>query len=207
MSQTRLADHLTLILAALAPGRSTIAAAPSPTADAVIALGARIDVAGSGFAVAGTGNGCLLSPARPLDFGDDATPAMLITGLVATYDMTTHIGCEAPCPQPLLTALGAQGAQITSRDGEGWTVAGPPSAHPVAHEGAGMSEATVAAIMLAALNAPGRTCISGLGEASMALIDIFDRFAAGVMRAKGEDTLAVVIDGQAPLSPCQEDAP
>src|SRR5690606_41397138 len=57
------------------------------TGDAMKAMGARIVKEDETWVINGVGNGCLLEPAGPLDFGNAGTGSRLTMGLVGTYDM------------------------------------------------------------------------------------------------------------------------
>src|SRR5690606_11385864 len=59
------------------------------TGDAMVAMGAKITRAGNEWVIDGVGNGCLLEPQAPLDFGNAGTGSRLTMGLVGTYDMKT----------------------------------------------------------------------------------------------------------------------
>ncbi len=59
------------------------------TGRAMQAMGAKIRKDGDIWIINGVGNGCLLQPESPLDFGNAGTGARLTMGLVGTYDMTT----------------------------------------------------------------------------------------------------------------------
>ena len=63
------------------------------TGAAMKAMGAQIEKRGDEWVIRGTGNGALLQPEAPLDFGNAGTGSRLTMGLVGTYDMeTTFIG-------------------------------------------------------------------------------------------------------------------
>src|SRR6187551_3473411 len=63
------------------------------TGEAMKAMGAKIARHGGEWIINGVGNGCLLEPVGPLDFGNAGTGSRLTMGLVGTYDMkTTFIG-------------------------------------------------------------------------------------------------------------------
>ena len=70
------------------------------TGEAMKAMGAQIEKRGDEWIIHGTGNGCLLEPEAPLDFGNAGTGSRLTMGLVGTYDMeTTFIG-DASLSEP-----------------------------------------------------------------------------------------------------------
>src|SRR3954469_3088777 len=63
------------------------------TGEAMKAMGARLDKRGDEWVIRGTGNGALLEPQAPFDFGNAGTGSRLTIGLVGAYDMqTTFIG-------------------------------------------------------------------------------------------------------------------
>jgi 3-phosphoshikimate 1-carboxyvinyltransferase len=59
------------------------------TGAAMKAMGAHIEKHGDEWVIRGTGNGALLQPQEPLDFGNAGTGSRLTMGLVGTYDMET----------------------------------------------------------------------------------------------------------------------
>ncbi|TIT19078.1 MAG: 3-phosphoshikimate 1-carboxyvinyltransferase, partial [Mesorhizobium sp.] len=56
------------------------------TGAAMKAMGAHIEKHGTEWVIRGTGNGALLQPEGPLDFGNAGTGSRLTMGLVGTYD-------------------------------------------------------------------------------------------------------------------------
>ena len=72
------------------------------TGRAMQAMGAQMRKEGDMWIVNGTGNGCLLEPDEPLDFGNAGTGARLTMGLVGTYDMkTTFVGDASLSKRPM----------------------------------------------------------------------------------------------------------
>ncbi|WP_306119895.1 MULTISPECIES: hypothetical protein [unclassified Roseitalea] len=215
-----LTDHLRIVLAGLAPGRSTLAPAGrsdvAPTITAMTMLGAQVATHGGGLTVHGTGNGCLLAATDALDLGAALTPGLLIVGLVATYDMATTIrlaGASADAAELAALAGGLRdhGAQIDIGDQDGAVIVqthGPPTANPALHEAANRSDTVVAALALGALNAPGRTTIAGLTRDPAGLVAPFTAAAAGVSAASApQGQHRLTIEGQALLAPFHGDAP
>src|SRR5690606_8316015 len=88
------------------------------TGEAMKAMGARIEKAGGEWIIQGVGNGCLLEPVAPLDFGNAGTGARLTMGLVGAYDMaTTFIGDASLSKRPMgrvLDPLREMGVQVVS---------------------------------------------------------------------------------------------
>ena len=171
-------SHRSLMLGAVASGRTRVrglleGADVMSTLGAMQALGARIERDGPeedrAWTVDGLGVGALLAPEAPLDFGNAGTGVRLAMGLLAPYDFTvTFVGDESLSGRPMgrvLDPLRAMGAQVESRT----TEAGPDRL-PVTMRGASLPvpiEYTVpmpsaqvkSAVLLAALNTPGRTTV------------------------------------------------
>ena len=86
------------------------------TGEAMKAMGAVIEKRGGEWIINGVGNGCLLEPAAPLDFGNAGTGSRLTMGLVGTYDMkTTFIGDASLSKRPMgrvLDPLRQMGVQV-----------------------------------------------------------------------------------------------
>ena len=72
------------------------------TGEAMRAMGAHLKKDGDTWIIQGTGNGALLQPAAPLDFGNAGTGSRLTMGLVGSYDMeTTFIGDASLSKRPM----------------------------------------------------------------------------------------------------------
>jgi 3-phosphoshikimate 1-carboxyvinyltransferase len=86
------------------------------TGDAMKAMGAQIEKKGDEWIIRGVGNGCLLQPEGPLDFGNAGTGSRLTMGLVGTYDMeTTFVGDASLSGRPMgrvLEPLRQMGVQV-----------------------------------------------------------------------------------------------
>ena len=116
-------SHRSLMFGGLAAGETRITGLLEGedvlrTAAAMRAMGARIDKRGGEWLIEGTGNGCLLEPEAPLDFGNAGTGSRLTMGLVGTYDMeTTFIGDASLSKRPMgrvLDPLRLMGTQVIS---------------------------------------------------------------------------------------------
>src|SRR5690606_24598118 len=88
-------SHRSLMLGGLASGETRITGLLEGedvmrTAAAMAAMGAAIAHADGEWVINGTGNGCLLAPEAPFDFGNAGTGARLTMGLVGAYDMQTR---------------------------------------------------------------------------------------------------------------------
>jgi 3-phosphoshikimate 1-carboxyvinyltransferase len=164
-------SHRSLILGALALGETQVAGLLEAddvlrTASAMRALGAEIHRAGPGeWRVRGRGVGGFAEPADVLHFGNSGTGSRLVMGAVATTALTAVFAGDASLGRRpmrrVLEPLTAFGAEYLARDGEFMPLALRGAARPIAidHEVAVASAQVKSALLLAALNAPGRTRI------------------------------------------------
>lgn len=135
------------------------------TGKAMAAMGAKIEKQGDVWVIHGTGNGCLLEPRAPLDFGNAGTGARLTMGLTGTYHMkTTFIGDASLSKRPMarvLDPLRLMGVQVeaTSGDRLPLTLHGPLTANPITYRVPMASAQVKSAVLLAGLNTPGVTTI------------------------------------------------
>lgn len=135
------------------------------TKDAMIAMGAKIEKRNGEWIVHGTGNGCLLQPEAPLDFGNAGTGSRLTMGLVGTYDMeTAFIGDASLSKRPMgrvLDPLRLMGVQVKAAEGDRMPLAlhGPTTAIPITYRVPMASAQVKSAVILAGLNTPGVTTV------------------------------------------------
>ncbi|GHD16105.1 3-phosphoshikimate 1-carboxyvinyltransferase [Tianweitania populi] len=136
------------------------------TGEAMKAMGARIERNGAEWVIQGTGNGCLLQPEAPLDFGNAGTGSRLTMGLVGTYDMeTTFIGDASLSKRPMarvldpLREMGVQVLNAASGDRMPLTLRGPKHAAPITYRVPMPSAQVKSAVLLAGLNTPGITTV------------------------------------------------
>ncbi|MFC6490746.1 3-phosphoshikimate 1-carboxyvinyltransferase [Nitratireductor sp. GCM10026969] len=136
------------------------------TGEAMKAMGAAIARDGPAWVIQGTGNGCLLEPQAPLDFGNAGTGSRLTMGLVGTYDMTTRfIGDASLSKRPMarvLDPLRQMGTQVLeAREGDRLpiTLRGPKHAAPITYRVPMPSAQVKSAVLLAGLNTPGVTTV------------------------------------------------
>ena len=131
------------------------------TGRAMEAMGAKIRKEGHAWIINGVGNGCLLQPEAPLDFGNAGTGARLTMGLVGTYDMTTtFIGDASLSKRPMgrvLNPLREMGVQVKAAEGDRMplTLIGPKTANPITYRVPMASAQVKSAVLLAGLNTPG----------------------------------------------------
>jgi 3-phosphoshikimate 1-carboxyvinyltransferase len=136
------------------------------TGAAMRAMGAHIEKKGDEWIIRGTGNGALLQPEGPLDFGNAGTGSRLTMGLVGTYDMeTTFIGDASLSGRPMgrvlepLRQMGVQVLQAAPGDRMPLTLRGPKQAAPIAYRVPMASAQVKSAVLLAGLNTPGVTTV------------------------------------------------
>ncbi len=162
-------SHRALILAALAVGRSTVTGLLESddvraTAAALRALGAEIARGGDGaWTVDGVGVGGLAEPETVLDLGNSGTSARLLLGAIASHRMTCFMTGDPSLrarPMGRVTApLRQMGAEFVARAGGllPLAVTGPEEALPIEYVLPVASAQVKSAVLLAGLNAPGRT--------------------------------------------------
>ena len=136
------------------------------TGEAMRAMGASMQKVGGEWIIQGVGNGCLLRPQAPLDFGNAGTGARLTMGLVGTYDMaTTFVGDASLSKRPMgrvldpLRQMGVQVLDATPGDRLPLTLRGPKRAAPIEYRVPMPSAQVKSAVLLAALNTPGATTV------------------------------------------------
>ncbi|NEH60239.1 3-phosphoshikimate 1-carboxyvinyltransferase [Rhizobium leguminosarum] len=135
------------------------------TGRAMQAMGARIRKEGAQWVIEGTGNGALLAPDAPLDFGNAGTGVRLTMGLVGTYDFhSTFIGDASLSKRPMgrvLNPLREMGVQISASEGDRLpvTLKGPGTPSPIRYRVPMASAQVKSAVLLAGLNTPGVTTV------------------------------------------------
>jgi 3-phosphoshikimate 1-carboxyvinyltransferase len=164
-------SHRSLMFGGLASGETRITGLLEGedvlrTADAMRAMGARIERQDGTWIIQGTGNGCLLEPEAPLDFGNAGTGSRLTMGLVGTYDMTTRfIGDASLSKRPMgrvldpLRQMGTQVVEAEPGDRLPITLHGPKHAAPITYRVPMASAQVKSAVLLAGLNTPGITTV------------------------------------------------
>lgn len=162
-------SHRALIVAALSVGESRIdglldAGDVARTAVALGALGVHVEALGDGaWRVHGRGVGGLTEPAGMLEMGNSGTAARLLMGVLATHPFTSFLAGDASLSaRPMgrvMRPLEGFGASFTARRGAylPLTVRGAAEPVPVTYAPPEPSAQVKSAILLAGLNAPGRT--------------------------------------------------
>ena len=135
------------------------------TGRAMSAMGAKIRKDGDTWIIQGTGNGALLAPEAPLDFGNAGTGCRLTMGLVGVYDFSsTFIGDASLTARPMgrvLNPLREMGVQVTAAAGDRLpvTLKGPKTPAPITYRVPMASAQVKSAVLLAGLNTPGITTV------------------------------------------------
>jgi 3-phosphoshikimate 1-carboxyvinyltransferase len=135
------------------------------TGKAMRAMGARIDKVGDEWVIQGTGNGALLAPTSPLDFGNAGTGVRLTMGLVGVYDFeSTFIGDASLSKRPMgrvLNPLREMGVQVKAEEGDRLPaiLRGPKTPNPISYRVPMASAQVKSAVLLAGLNTPGITTV------------------------------------------------
>jgi len=133
---------------------------------AMTGLGARAAKEGADWVMDGAGNGALLAPQAPLDFGNSGTGCRLFMGMLGAYDFpTTFIGDPSLSKRPMgrvLDPLRLMGCQVLAQEAGGRlpiTLRGSPMANPIDYRVPVPSAQVKSAVLLAGLNAPGITTV------------------------------------------------
>ncbi len=163
-------SHRALMLAALSVGETRIRGLLEGedvlrTAEALRALGCRVENEGGVWRVSGRGVGGLAEPDTVLDMGNSGTAARLLMGVLAAHPMTavfTGDGSLNDRPMGRVTEpLRRMGARFTCRSGGRLpiTLTGTERPLPIEYESPVASAQVKSAVLLAGLNAPGRTTV------------------------------------------------
>lgn len=163
-------SHRSLIMATMAVGQSRISGLLEgedvlDTAKAMQAMGAHVKKQGNDWLVNGVGIGGLSTPDSPLDMGNSGTGARLIMGLVATHPIeATFIGDDSLSSRPMKRVTDPLSLFGTLFKGDqGMTlplsVTGASDPLPIEYEVPVASAQVKSAVLLAALNTPGRTTV------------------------------------------------
>ena len=161
-------SHRALMLASLAKGRTVVTGLLEGedvlrTADAMRALGATIVREAERWVIEGKGVGALDEPADVLDMGNSGTAARLLSGILSSHPITSFMTGDASLrgrPMRRVTQpLSANGSVYATRHGEKLPMAiiGTGEAAPISYCLPVASAQVKSAILLAGLNAQGKT--------------------------------------------------
>jgi 3-phosphoshikimate 1-carboxyvinyltransferase len=205
-------SHRALMIGALAVGESELHGLLEGedvlrTATALRALGAEIERGGDGvWRVRGRGIGGLSAPDDVLDMGNSGTGARLLMGVLASHPLTAVLTGDASLRSRPMARVAAplveMGARITAREGcrLPLTVIGTGDAMPICYRLPVPSAQVKSAILLAGLNAPGKTTVIE-PRATRDHSELMLRyFGAELETEASEDGLAITLTGQPELT-------
>jgi 3-phosphoshikimate 1-carboxyvinyltransferase len=207
-------SHRALIIGALAVGETRICGLLEGedvlnTANAVRALGARVERRGAGeWRVNGVGVGGFAAPERALDFGNSGTGCRLMLGAVAGCPITATFDGDAslrrrPMRRVLepLARIGAH-AQGSNGDGLPLTLAGARDPIPIVFEPPVASAQVKSAVLFAGLAAPGETVVIEAEATRDHTEQMLKHFGADLrVEAHGSAGRRITLSGQPELVP------
>ena len=185
------------------------------TAEAMRAFGAQVSDGGDGlWRTHGTGTGHLQSPARELDMGNSGTSARLLMGLAAGHPVTARFTGDASLvKRPMkrvMDPLVLMGAAFEAQEGGRLplTVTGAQKTKPIEYRLPVASAQVKSAILLAGLNAQGRTTVIEEKPTRDHTENMLRHFGATVTVEKLPDGAeAIHLDGPQQLFGCAVDVP
>ena len=208
-------SHRALILGLLSVGETTIEGLLEGedvlrTAHACRQLGANVERHGKGrWSVRGVGIGGLAEPSGVLDFGNAGTGTRLMMGVVGGHPITATFDGDASLRKRpmrrILDPLAMMGAQVKAQAHGGRcpiTLEGARHTAPIEYYTPVASAQIKSAVLLAGLNAPGRTTVIE-SEASRDHTELMLRhFGADVIvKPHGEAGRWITLIGQPELRP------
>ena len=214
-------SHRALILGALTVGETTVSGLLEGedvlrTADAMRALGARLERGGDGvWRIHGVGVGGFAAPAQPLDFGNSGTGCRLAIGAVAGCPVTATFDGDASLrKRPMrrvLEPLEKMGARATETAEGGrlpLTLVGARDPIPITYESPVPSAQLKSAVLLAGLAAPGETTVVEAEATRDHTERMLKHFGAKVtVKPYGEHGRRVTLIGQPELEPAAVTVP
>ncbi len=205
-------SHRALMFGALAIGETRISGLLEGedvlrTAAAMRALGAEIERLGDGaWRVVGRGIGGLTEPDDVLDMGNSGTAARLICGILASHPLFAVLTGDASLrrrPMRRVTGpLAATGARFAARAGGRLPLAieGTGAALPVAHRLEVASAQVKSALLLAGLNARGRSVVEEPTATRDHSENMLRHFGATISVETAGAGRVITLDGQPDLS-------
>ena len=213
-------SHRALILGALTVGETAISGLLEAedvlnTAGAMRNLGADLVHEGAGrWRVHGVGVGGFSEPTDVLDFGNSGTGVRLTMGAVATTPITTIFTGDASLRRRpmrrVLAPLALFGAVAEAREGGllPVTMKGAAQPMPIEHRLQVASAQVKSALLLAALNVPGRSTIIERAATRDHTERMLKAFGANIAVEPTEDgATAISITGEVELRPVRIDVP
>ncbi|PSC04833.1 3-phosphoshikimate 1-carboxyvinyltransferase [Alsobacter soli] len=208
-------SHRAMIFGLLAVGETTVEGLLEGedvlrTAEACRALGATMERTGEGaWRIQGVGVGGLREPAGVLDFGNAGTGSRLMMGVVGGHGITATFDGDASLRKRpmrrILDPLTRMGAQVLS-EAEGGrcpiTLKGAIDPVPIEYRTPVASAQIKSAVLLAGLNAPGRTTVIETEASRDHTEKMLAYFGARVtVTPEGEHGRRIVLEGRPELKP------
>lgn len=212
-------SHRSVLIGALAVGETTIRGLLEGedvlrTIDAVRALGADAERSEDGaWRIRGVGIGGLTEPEDILDMGNSGTAARLLLGVLASHPITCFMtGDHSLRTRPMnrvADPLRLLGAEFALREGGRLPLAvtGPAEALPIEYRTPVASAQVKSAILLAGLNAPGRTTVIEARPTRDHTERMLRHFGAAVDVTDTGDGVAIAVTGQPELAGRAIDVP
>ena len=212
-------SHRALIIGALTVGETAIAGLLEAddvlrTANAMRLLGAEVVRHNAGqWTVHGMGVGGFAQPPDVLDFGNSGTGVRLTMGAVATTPISVTFSGDASLRrrpmQRVLGPLALFGAQAEAREGGLLPVLlkGASYPGPIEYRLQVASAQVKSALLLAALNVPGRSTIIERAATRDHTERMLKAFGAEINVQESGGETAISISGQAELRPCPIEVP
>jgi len=208
-------SHRSMMLGAMAIGETVVSGLLEGedvmnTAAAMRAMGADIQKADDGrWHIHGVGIGGLHEPDGMLDMGNSGTSMRLITGLVGSHPITTSFtGDQSLSKRPMgrvIKPIEMMGAQVISRDGGRLplTIKGAEKTLSINYELPIASAQVKSCILLAGLNAYGRTCVIERTPTRDHTENMLKAFGVKMhIEDLPEGGQAISVDGHQSLTPC-----
>ncbi len=213
-------SHRSLILGTLAVGETAITGLLEAedvlnTAQAMRKLGSTVVRQGEGrWSVHGVGVGGFAEPSGVLDFGNSGTGVRLTMGAVATTPITTVFTGDASLRRRpmrrVLEPLALFGTVAETREGGllPATLKGARHPVPIEHRLQVASAQVKSALLLAALNVPGRSTIIERAATRDHTERMLKAFGAAItVEPLGGGAAAISVTGEAELHPAPIDVP
>ena len=212
-------SHRALIMGAMAVGETRITGLLEAqdvlhTAEAMRKLGAEVTRDSNGtWHVHGVGVGGFAEPAGELDFGNSGTGCRLTMGAVATTPLTVRFTGDASLQhrpmKRVLEPLALFGMEWSGRNGDllPLSVTGAREPMPVEYTLPVPSAQVKSAVLLAALNAPGRTTIVERASTRDHTERMLRAFGMDVRVEKISGGEAISVIGEAELKPAAISVP
>ncbi|MCZ4261882.1 3-phosphoshikimate 1-carboxyvinyltransferase [Limimaricola sp. G21655-S1] len=206
-------SHRSLILGALSVGETVIEGLLEgqdviDTAKAMRAFGAEVtDHGGGRWSVHGVGVGGFAEPAGVIDCGNSGTGVRLIMGAMATTPITvTFTGDASLCSRPMgrvTDPLALFGAKAEGREGGRlpMTITGVRDPMPVRYTVPVPSAQVKSAVLLAGLNAPGKTVVIEKEATRDHTERMLAGFGAEITVEETEEGRVITLTGQPELKP------